>query len=44
MVRKFMLTQTFICKSAYVRYNPMYVSVAILCTNVNATTVTEISQ
>ena len=39
-----MLTQMFIYKSACVIYNAMYVSIGILCTDINATTVTEISQ
>ena len=38
-----MVTQTFIYKSVYATYDPMYVSMVILCTDVNAITVTEIS-
>ena len=33
-----MLTQMFIYKSACGRYNPMYVLITILCTDVNGTT------
>ena len=39
-----MLTQMFICKSECVKYNLMYVSIIILCTDLNAIAVTEISQ
>ena len=38
-----MLAWTFICKSAYVKYNLMYVLNVILCTDLDAVAITEIS-
>ena len=38
-----MLTQMFICKSACVKYNLMYVSVIILCTDLSTIVVSEIN-
>ena len=42
--RDLMLTWAFIYKSVHVKYNPMYVLIIILCTDINAIAVAEISQ
>ena len=39
-----MLKQMFICKSACDKYNLMYVSIIILCTNLDAIAVLKINQ
>ena len=39
-----MLTQMFICKAACVKYNLMYVSIIILCTDLDAITVSKINK
>ena len=39
-----MLTQKFICKSACVKYNLMYVTFTILCIDLDAIAVSKINQ
>ena len=40
---RFYVNTTFICKSACVKYNLMYVTVIILCTDLGAITVSKIN-